>query len=166
MTRVQTANEILLRANETWESGRNKAALELFLRAAQLGSASAQHNVGYFYDEGIGTKRNLALALSWYRKAWRNDHQSGTCINIAKLYESKNQMRLAIVWWKKAVAENDGDAALGLAKFYLQRGKARDSQKAEALLKLVGAARATGDARQEAAKFLKKLHARVELGKY
>lgn len=154
MTKAQNSNEIFRRADAAWERGQNKAALKLFLQAARLGNASAQHNVGYFYDEGIGTKKNLGRALSWYKKAWRNDRQTGTSINIAKLYEAKGQSHLAVVWWKKAVAENDGDAALGLAKFYLHRATARDTERARSLLMLVKAARATDDARREAAKLL------------
>ncbi len=155
MTKAQNADEIFTRANALWESRRNKEALQLFTQAAQLGSASAKHNVGYFYDEGIGTKKDFGRALSWYKKAWRTDRQSGTCINIAKLYESKKQMRLAIAWLRKAVAESDGDAALELAKLYLRRKASRHREKAEALLRSVAKGRSTEDARREALKLLK-----------
>jgi TPR repeat protein len=155
MEKRKAAEEIFVRANAKWEKKQNKVALELFLQAAQLGNASAQHNVGYFYDEGIGTKKNHGRALAWYKKAWRSDRQTGTCINIAKLYESNGQERLAVAWWKKAVARRDGDAALDLAKYYLQSGGMRDVRKAEALLKLVGTTRATEAARREATKLLR-----------
>jgi len=155
MEKRKSAEEIFMRANAKWEKRQNKVALELFLQAAQLGNASAQHNVGYFYDEGIGTKKNYGRALSWYKRAWRNDHQTGTCINIAKLYESNGQANLAVAWWKKAVARKDGDAALDLAKHYLQSGGTREVRKAAALLKLVGTTRATEAARREATKLLR-----------
>lgn len=154
MEKRKSAEETFMRANAKWEKKQNKAALELFLRAAQLGNASAQHNVGYFYDEGIGTRKNYDRALSWYKKAWRNDRQSGTCINIAKLYESNGHARLAVAWWKKAVAKKDGDAALDLAKHYLRKGGKRDARKAEALLRVVGTGRTTEAARREATRLL------------
>jgi len=156
---VRTANstELFKRANAEWESGRNKGAFTLFLKAAEEGQPSAQHNVGYFFDEGIGTRKSQDRALYWYKKAWRNDRQSGTCINIAKLYESKNNSRLAIAWWMKAIAQNDGDAALDLAKHYLRRNRERNASKAKSLLRQVSSARSTGGARTEAAKLLKKL---------
>jgi TPR repeat protein len=155
MAKEQTADELFARANAMWEKHQNKAAFQLFTRAAELGSASAKHNVGYFYDEGIGTKKNFGRALSWYKRAWRTDRQSGTCINIAKLYESRKQPRLAVAWLKKAVAQNDGDAALELAKLYLQGNVTRQSESAAALLRLVGKGRSTEDARKEAIKLLK-----------
>jgi TPR repeat protein len=157
VTKTQNADEMFTRANALWESRRNKEALQLFTQAAQLGSASAKHNVGYFYDEGIGTKKHFGRALSWYKKAWRTDRQSGTCINIAKLYESKKQTRLAIAWLSKAVEENDGDAALELARLYLRRKGPRHSVTAEALLRSVAKGRSTQDARREALKLLKSI---------
>jgi uncharacterized protein len=157
MTKAQIADELFTRANALWENRRNKEALQLFTRAAQLGSASAKHNVGYFYDEGIGTKKDFSRALSWYKKAWRSDRQSGTCINIAKLYESRKQPRLAIAWLSKAVGQNDGDAALELAKLYLQRKDRRQIGKAEVLLKSVAKGRSTLDARRQALKMLKSI---------
>jgi TPR repeat protein len=129
------AVDLFKRADAEWESGHNKKAFDLFLKAALHGESSAQHNVGYFYDVGIGTKKNIKKALFWYKKAWRNDRQTGTCINIAKLYVARKNFRVAMGWWNKAIKKGDGDAALELAKFYLGKKNRRDQNKAVALLK-------------------------------
>lgn len=127
--------DLFNRADAEWERGRKKKAFSLFLRAALLGEAAAQHNVGYFYHVGIGVKRNKKRALFWYKKAWRNDRETGTCINIAKVYESQKKHRVALAWWQKAISKGDGEAALELAKVYLKRQNKRDHAKARALLR-------------------------------
>lgn len=114
------ATKLFLLADEKWEEGDKKPAFLLFLKAAKLGEASAQHNVGLFYDIGEGVKKDKDKALYWYKKAWKNDHQTSSCINIALLYLANGQRERAIFWWKKAVNAGDGDAALDLAKLYLK----------------------------------------------
>ena len=147
---------IFKRADFEWEKGQKKKALALFLQAALLGNPSAQHNVGYFYDVGVGTKPDSKKALYWYKKAWRGNGQTDSCINIAHLYASRKNSRNAVLWWYKAIKQGDGDAALDLAKFYLGKGGKRNKAKALALLRKVGATRhVLEDSVKEAARILK-----------
>jgi TPR repeat protein len=44
-------------------------AAELFLKAAELGYAPAQYNLGYCYKYGDGVPRDLTKSAEWYRKA-------------------------------------------------------------------------------------------------
>jgi TPR repeat protein len=146
---------IFKRANSAWERGQDRRAFTEFLKAARLGDPSAQHNLGYFYDEGIGTKRNFGRALLWYLKAWRAHGQTDTCINIAQLYAARRKVRNAVLWWNKAIRLGDGDAALDLAKFYLARESKADKKRARALLRKVLAARhVTEDALDAATELL------------
>jgi len=38
-------------------------------KAAKLGNKKAAYNLGYFYEAGIGVKKNPHLAKYWYKKA-------------------------------------------------------------------------------------------------
>ena len=63
------AEESHRRAHNQWEAGKLRSAFRLMLSAAKLGDPAAMSNLGYFYDRGIGVKKNRAAAMSWYRKA-------------------------------------------------------------------------------------------------
>lgn len=145
------ASALFQNAHTEWEAGRDKVAFLLYLEAASLGDPSAQHNVGYFYDVGIGTRKDSRKALFWYKKAWRADKQTGTCINIAQLYVSKRNIRSALHWWHKAIDLGDGDAALDLAKFYLDAKDARARMRALSLLRKVKLSRRVTEAALEEA---------------
>ena len=45
------------------------SAAELFRKAADMGYAPAQYNLGYCYKYGDGVPRDLAVSTEWYRKA-------------------------------------------------------------------------------------------------
>ena len=44
-------------------------AAELFSKAADMGFAPAQYNLGYCYKYGDGVPRDLDKSAEWYRKA-------------------------------------------------------------------------------------------------
>ena len=44
-------------------------AAELFRKAADMGYAAAQYNLGYCYKYGDGVPRDLTISAEWYRKA-------------------------------------------------------------------------------------------------
>jgi len=44
-------------------------AARLFRKAADMGYAPAQYNLGYCYKYGDGVPRDLTLSAEWYRKA-------------------------------------------------------------------------------------------------
>lgn len=145
---------LFLEASSLLESGQAKRAFALFLKAANNGDASSQHNVGYMYDVGKGVKRDPTQAIFWYKCAWKNDRQTGTCCNIASLYESLDQTRKAVYWWNKAILLGDGDAALDLAKFLLKRQKKQKSKIIKFLEITVQSEYATPDCVDEAQSLL------------
>lgn len=49
-------------------------AFELWYRAAKVGFAEAQFNLGQMYAQGIGVSRNYEKAVKWYRKAAQQGH--------------------------------------------------------------------------------------------
>ena len=120
--------QLALDAAEKREAGDVTAAFDLFLQAATLGDAGAAFSVGYMYDVGLGVAKDLNQALFWYRRAWRGkQHCAGN--NIALLYVELGQRRQALLWWRKAIAQGDRDAAVTLAKFLLQTAGGRNVHK-------------------------------------
>jgi hypothetical protein len=53
---------LFAKASEQWDRGKLRSAFHLFLSAAKRGDPSAQHDLGYFYDVGVGVKPNRGLA--------------------------------------------------------------------------------------------------------
>ena len=123
---------LFIEASRKWEEGSLAQAFDLFRRAAKMGDAAAAGNLGYFYDEGMGTERDEEMALYWYKKASRAGDFAAT-MNLAKFYERKNDLKKAKYWLCKLVRRGDGDAMLELARIYLSRPQKR-YKKAVSLL--------------------------------
>lgn len=63
-----------------------KAAASWYIKAADLGSASAQNNAGFLYKNGLGVPQDYEKALQLYRKAI--DHGSFEAMNnLGVMYE-------------------------------------------------------------------------------
>jgi TPR repeat protein len=113
------------RASDLWDQGDRRNAFRIFLSAADRGDASAQLNVGYFYDAGIGTRRNQDEAVRWYRRAYLNGEASGAH-NLATVLRDRGERRRAIAWFKRSIAMGNDSSALELAGMYVgqPRGQA------------------------------------------
>jgi TPR repeat protein len=90
------------KAHDAWESGRRTAAFRLYSQLATRGSGAGELNLGYFYDCGIGVRKNRALALKWYRRAYRRGSGAGAS-NIATIYRDEGKHRLEAQWYARAV---------------------------------------------------------------
>lgn len=103
---------------DKYEEKRNfRAAFECYLSAAKLGDTGCQVNLGNYYSWGRGTRKSLEKAAYWYKKAYRGGEASGAH-NLAIDRRNQGDLRSAIFWFKKAVAMDDGDAHIELAKIY------------------------------------------------
>jgi len=51
-----------------------KQAAEWFSKAAELGHADAQYNLGELYNKGHGVKKNKKIAQKWYKAAAEQGH--------------------------------------------------------------------------------------------
>ena len=47
-------------------------AASLYCKAARLGDAQAQYNLGWMYANGNGVPQNYTTAIEWYKKAVEN----------------------------------------------------------------------------------------------
>jgi len=158
-SRSELAESINLRAHAKWEAGEFHAAFRLMHSAARLSAYGAKSNLGYFYDIGIGVKRNRATAMYWYRRAFRENNAFGAN-NIGTIYRDEMKTRLALRWFHKAVATGDTDAHLEIAKLLLNR--LHDAKTASKHLKLVlrakGGTDVTFHSQEQAAALLKKIN--------
>ena len=89
------------------------------LAAAKLGDVGAQLNVGNYYDDGKGVRRNPEAALYWYRRAYRRGYASAAN-NIGVVWRNEKQPQRALAWFKRAVKLGDDEANLEIGKHYLE----------------------------------------------
>jgi TPR repeat protein len=111
---------LFLEAEQSEEKGDFRHAFKCLLAAAQLGDTGSQLNLGNFYASGKGVRRNLEKAAHWYKKAYKNGYSTGA-LNLAIDRRNEGRVRSAVIWFKKAIAMNDGEACIGLAKIYNAR---------------------------------------------
>ncbi|MEE8575069.1 MAG: tetratricopeptide repeat protein [Thermodesulfobacteriota bacterium] len=149
-----TEPDLFTRASEAWDAGNLKEAFDLFHEAVKNGDSSSQLNLGYFYDEGIGVKKDIKKALYWYKKAARNG-DPGAMSNIAIYYRSIGNIRRAKFWFLKGIDIcNGGDDALEIAKIYLSRKGKANIKKAIYYLNLVNKTKYVSEAGIEEAEEL------------
>lgn len=154
LVEANRANEMYRRGDEAWSMGNLRPAFRYFLAAARAGMVAAFSTVGNFYHNGIGVKPNMDAALYWYRLAYRNGSRS-VANNIGCILRDRKKLGQALVWFRRAVQQNDSDANLEIAKVYLRKG---DLVKARPYLqKTRRSPWATEQSKDEAGLLLRKL---------
>lgn len=152
------AKALFVRADKMWNKGNLRLAFDLFVKAAEAGDVGAIQNVGYFYDLGIGVRRNRTKALHWYTRAYRHGDAS-SAKNIGTVWRDLGKPERALSWFQRAVKMGDDDANLEIAKYYLQHG--RRPAKAIMFLERVRQSKKSSESSiEEAEALLKKLQAR------
>jgi len=69
LTSELSASELNDQGMAAYRARSYASAAELFRKAADMGYAPAQYNLGYCYKYGDGVPRDLAVSTEWYRKA-------------------------------------------------------------------------------------------------
>ena len=125
-------------------------------RAARGGDPSAMHNLGYYYDRGVGVRKDASRALFWYRAVWRKHHYESAANNIATIYRDRKDQRRAFVWYRKAADAGDGDALVEVAVRYLRgKGVRKDpAHGVELLRRAIRSSRITEAGRDDAKYYL------------
>ncbi len=126
-SRKREADALFIRADQELQRGNLLSAFRLFLKAAKAGDRSSKLNVGYCYDRGVGTRRDLAAALHWYKQAYRSGDASAAN-NIATIWRDEQKPKRALLWFERAVRLGDDGANLDIAKHCLKNDL--DSAKA------------------------------------
>jgi TPR repeat protein len=127
-------------------------AAEWMERAARGGDPSAMHNIGYYYDRGVGVRRDARRALFWYRTVLRIHGYESAANNIATIYRDRKDHKRAFVWYCKAAEAGDGDALVEVAVRYLRgRGVRRDPERGvKQLRRAIKSTRITESGRDDA----------------
>ena len=117
-------------AHEAGEKGDFHLARQCYERGAALGDANCLQALGYMYDVGEGVTEDKALAMKFYRRAWRGGDWAAA-LNIAVLYRQQGKPRLMFRWFERVAEAGDGSAQFEMAKCYLDgTGVRRDPQAA------------------------------------
>jgi TPR repeat protein len=118
-TKKERAEMLWLRAEQREEEGKVRVAFRLMLAAAKLGSIAAQLNVGNYYDDGLGVRRNRAAALYWYKRAYRRG-DSSAAHNIGVLWRNEGNHGRSLYWFSRAVKMGDEESNLDIGKHFLR----------------------------------------------
>src|SRR3954465_3104580 len=82
-----------------------KQAFEFYLKAANVGHASSQNQLGVMYDNGEGVDKDSKTAFQWYRKAVQQGNPDAQ-FNLGNMYFNGEGVdedhRRAIHWYQKA----------------------------------------------------------------
>jgi TPR repeat protein len=122
LTNKSKADDLFVRADKQEERGKKRSAFRLMLAAAKLGDRGAQVNVGNYYDDGKGVKRNRSAALYWYNRAYRRG-DSSAAHNIGILWRNEEKLRRALSWFFRAVKLGDDESNLDIGKYFLHKEK-------------------------------------------
>lgn len=96
------------------------------LALAQNGDKEAQFRVGYWYEHGIGAKKDDSKALHWYLKAAENG-QLSAMFYLAGFYQggrggSKSNWDKALYWYSLSAERGVKESQYNMAFFY-HRGR-------------------------------------------
>ncbi len=85
------------------------AALDSFMKAANLNNAQAQCYLGVMYENGQGVEQNLKIAADWYNKA-ADQGLASAQFNLGKMFANgkgvEKNLTTALQWYTKAANLN------------------------------------------------------------
>ncbi|HLL06902.1 MAG TPA: hypothetical protein VK539_40380 [Myxococcaceae bacterium] len=141
-------DSLVVQANQLAEEGKNRQAVRLLLKAARAGNLSAQLNLGAHLATGKGVRQSGEKALYCYKRAAARRYAAAAS-NAACIYRDQGRVKLALRWFKKAVALGDDDAMLEVAKLCL--GALGAARRARRLLARVVSSKKVAPITQEEA---------------
>ena len=100
--------------SQYWEAGEYGRIFSGLLPLAEQGYPLAECQVGYFYAQGLGVKRDLDKALLWTRRAAEHGDRDGQ-FNLGCFYEEgtvlARDMEQAALWYQRAARQGHTEAA-------------------------------------------------------
>ena len=100
--------------SQYWEAGEYGRIFSGLLPLAEQGYPLAECQVGYFYAQGLGVKRDLDKALLWTRRAAEHGDRDGQ-FNLGCFYEEgtalARSMEQAALWYQRAARQGHTEAA-------------------------------------------------------
>lgn len=116
-----TESEMNERGVEAYNNSEYSEAFKWFHKAAELGYAPAQHNIGRMYNEGVGVEKDSASAVSWFRKAaQQGDTESQNILGYLFLFGQgvDKDYSEALSWFQKAANSGSSVAQNNIGYIY------------------------------------------------
>ena len=113
------SNNLMLKAQHYLKQGKEKKALALFEKAANMGNTQAARSTGLLYE-----KSNTQKALHWHNQAVDGGVKA-SYLNLGRLYEEDGQKELALEWYLKSAAENNAKAQYQLYLYFLNEDRSK-----------------------------------------
>jgi TPR repeat protein len=150
-------SDVYLAADRARDKGDLKLAVQLLRQGAAAGDAHCQNCLGTLVETGLGCRQSIREAIQWYRLAYRRDPKGPPATNIAGAYVKLRNGRAASFWFKRAIENGDGDAALDYAKHLLKsktKIRHKDARVRELLKTCIRSRCSTQDSIEEAQRLL------------
>jgi TPR repeat protein len=114
----QNAESLFKLSMAAYKAGNNARAFEGLCKAAEMGHAVAQCNLGIWYVRGKGIQQDYAKAAEWYRKAADQGYVYAQA-ELGMLYYNGQGVppdkKKAVEWFRKAAAQGHETAKKNLA---------------------------------------------------
>lgn len=114
------SEELYIMADEKENAEEFEEAFQILMKGAKAGHAGCQGKLGYYYDNGYGTRKNIKKAIEWYTQAIKTDphsgdamlaiHNIGTVRRRQRRYKETEKCFLKAI--KKGLVEDHLDLAL------------------------------------------------------
>jgi len=119
----QNADELNQQSKKFIENKQFDKAIPLLEQLAILGNAEAQYNLGYYYQEGIGTEKNQEKAIEWYLKSAEQEFNDAL-YQMMMAYGNgdgvEQDFKKAFSYALKCAENNDGTCMWNVANCYHQ----------------------------------------------
>ncbi|MBR5333801.1 MAG: toll/interleukin-1 receptor domain-containing protein, partial [Alistipes sp.] len=110
-------------------------AVKWYRKAAEMGHATSQYNLGYCYENGHGVTKDYSEAVKWYRKAAEQGHANAQC-SLGYCYNCgqgvTKDLIEAVKWYRKAAEQGLARAQCNLGVCY-KRGEGVTKDETEAV---------------------------------
>ena len=114
----QKSEKLMLKAQRFLQQGKEKKALTVFEKSAEMGNPQAAHSTGALYEK-LGDKQQ---AITWHTVASEHGVKA-SYLNLGRLYEAEGIKESALTWYLKAAKQNSAKAQYQLYSFYLKEDK-------------------------------------------
>ncbi len=129
----QNADELNSQSKELLTNQEYEKAFPILRKAAELGNAEAQYNLGYFLQNGVGIKKDENEAFEWYKKSSANGFNDGhyaMMMAYANGSGTQTNMEKAFEYALKCANNNDATCMWNIVNSYKQGlGTTKDLEK-------------------------------------
>ena len=95
-----------------------KLAFLYWKKAAEANHEKSYLHLGYLYNEGHGTDKNVKEAKEWYKRSWFAVNSPLAALSLGTIAMEKGNVKKAHGWWLRAAKNGESHAMLKLAELY------------------------------------------------